>query len=76
MIMSEKSKQHVDSCRFCWMCHHICPADVYELDENLGEIVVRYENCLECGACRISCPKNAISWEYPTAGCGVILKNN
>ena len=25
MIMCEKCKQHVDSCRFCWMCHHICP---------------------------------------------------
>ena len=25
MIMSEKAKAHVDSCRFCWMCHHICP---------------------------------------------------
>ncbi len=25
MIMSEKVKAHVDSCRFCWMCHHICP---------------------------------------------------
>lgn len=25
MIMSEKCKEHVDSCRFCWMCHHICP---------------------------------------------------
>lgn len=25
MIMSDKCKQHVDSCRFCWMCHHICP---------------------------------------------------
>lgn len=25
MMMSEKVKQHVDSCRFCWMCHHICP---------------------------------------------------
>ncbi|MBQ9974898.1 MAG: (Fe-S)-binding protein [Clostridia bacterium] len=25
MNMSEKSKAHVDSCRFCWMCHHICP---------------------------------------------------
>lgn len=25
MMMSEKNKQHVDSCRFCWMCHHICP---------------------------------------------------
>ena len=25
MMMSEKCKKHVDSCRFCWMCHHICP---------------------------------------------------
>ena len=25
MNLSDKSKQHVDSCRFCWMCHHICP---------------------------------------------------
>ncbi len=25
MRMSEKAKQHVESCRFCWMCHHICP---------------------------------------------------
>ena len=25
MIMSDKCKKHVDSCRFCWMCHHICP---------------------------------------------------
>ncbi len=25
MTLSEKSKAHVESCRFCWMCHHICP---------------------------------------------------
>ncbi len=25
MNLSDKTKQHVDSCRFCWMCHHICP---------------------------------------------------
>lgn len=25
MNMSEKCKAHVDACRFCWMCHHICP---------------------------------------------------
>lgn len=25
MMMSDKCKEHVDSCRFCWMCHHICP---------------------------------------------------
>ncbi|MBP5618672.1 MAG: (Fe-S)-binding protein [Clostridia bacterium] len=25
MLISQKSKQIVDSCRFCWMCRHICP---------------------------------------------------
>lgn len=24
-MMSDKSKEHVEACRFCWMCHHICP---------------------------------------------------
>ena len=28
MIISEKSKQHIDSCRFCWMCRHICPISI------------------------------------------------
>ena len=57
-------------------CTKVCPADVYTYDENLGELVVQYENCLECGACRIACPKNAIDWNYPKSGCGIILKNN
>ncbi len=25
MQFSAKSKEHIDSCRFCWMCHHVCP---------------------------------------------------
>lgn len=25
MQVSEKSKKTFDACRFCWMCHHICP---------------------------------------------------
>ena len=58
------------------ICTKICPAHVYELDEYTNEIIVQYENCLECGACRIACPKNSINWEYPSSGCGVILKNN
>ena len=58
------------------ICTKICPAKVYEYDENLKEIIVQYENCLECGACRIACPKDAIKWEYPSSGCGVIFKNN
>lgn len=25
MQFTQKSKKHIDSCRFCWMCHHVCP---------------------------------------------------
>ena len=25
MLISQKSKEIMDSCRFCWMCRHICP---------------------------------------------------
>lgn len=25
MQFTNKSKEHIDSCRFCWMCHHVCP---------------------------------------------------
>ena len=55
-------------------CLYICPADVYDL--NNDEIVVKYENCLECGACKIVCPKQNINWQYPTSGAGVVYKNS
>ena len=25
MQFTQKSREHIDSCRFCWMCHHVCP---------------------------------------------------
>lgn len=25
MNISDKAKKNIDSCRFCWMCRHICP---------------------------------------------------
>ncbi len=25
MQFSSKAREHIDSCRFCWMCHHVCP---------------------------------------------------
>ena len=25
MLISNKAKQTIDACRFCWMCRHICP---------------------------------------------------
>ena len=57
-------------------CIYICPADVYNVDKTTGNIVVQYENCLECGACKIACPKKNIKWQYPPASCGVVFKNS
>ena len=57
-------------------CTFICPADVYSLDETTGNIIIQYENCLECGACKIACPKKNIEWNYPNSGCGVVFRNS
>ena len=67
MNMSEKTKAHVDSCRFCWMCHHICPIGNATGQERstprgraLGISLVNREaidlseimdNIYECGGC-------------------------
>lgn len=51
-------------------CLHVCPAELYDLNEN-GEMSVDYEGCLECGTCYIACREDALEWHYPRAGYGV-----
>ena len=55
-------------------CTKICPADVYEWDDKNKRLVVNFENCLECGACRIACPTHSLKWEYPKGTKGVTFK--
>ena len=55
-------------------CEIVCPANVYEYDEQKGEMKVAFENCLECGACRIACDKKTLIWDYPKQGFGVTIK--
>ena len=50
-------------------CTEFCPARVYEYKDD--HIVVGFEGCLECGACRIACPHDNIDWNYPRGGFGV-----
>ena len=53
-------------------CTIVCPAEVYHWD---GEkINVSYENCIECGACRMICPYNNISCVMPRGGFGIQYK--
>ncbi|MCQ2957989.1 MAG: 4Fe-4S dicluster domain-containing protein, partial [Candidatus Gastranaerophilales bacterium] len=58
------------------VCEYICPAKVYEWDEENKKLQVTFENCLECGACRIACPNKAIEWSYPKINKGITFKNS
>lgn len=62
----------------CLECEHeicliICPAKTYE--KKHGKITANYENCLECGSCRVACTDGAIVWENPRGGFGVSFSN-
>ncbi len=76
----EKTHLHPkqDDCVTCIKktCTFICPANVYTWDIESNRVLVGYENCLECGACRIACEKQSLSWSYPKSGYGVIFKQS
>ncbi len=56
-------------------CLTVCPAGVYrQVHQN---VVAAHENCLECGACKISCDSDGnagITWRNPSAGFGIIFR--
>jgi len=55
-------------------CTTVCPAKVYNWEESQKKILVAYENCIECGACRMLCPYDNIACEWPRGGFGVQYK--
>jgi len=64
-----------EKCKTCQskICTKVCPAGVYEFLED-GKLLVKYENCLECGACRICCENKCLDWQYPKGTKGVTFK--
>lgn len=53
------------------MCATVCPAHLYSLNEDTGEMVVEYAGCLECGSCLIACTYGSVAWDYPGGEYGV-----
>lgn len=77
--IDENSHIEIDRtcCSRCQLkpCLAVCPAAVYKLVD--GEIIARYENCLECGTCQISCDsagEGGLTWRNPQGGYGVIFR--
>ncbi len=63
----------VETCNGCSMCVMVCPHEVFDIQERKAVIIDR-NACIECGACAINCPVNAIRVQTG-AGCatGVLL---
>lgn len=63
-------------CEICEskVCTYVCPAKVYDWDDEQKKLVIGHENCLECGACRIVCEHKCIDWNYPKGNKGVTFK--
>jgi len=53
-------------------CTFVCPAGLYQWTGS--EMSFDHAGCLECGACRVVCPKKALEWNYPRGTFGVMFR--
>ena len=51
-------------------CLRFCPAKCFTPNPKQG-IDYYHAGCVECGACLLHCPRDAVKWEYPRGGFGV-----
>ena len=47
-------------CNGCAKCVEVCPHAAFEMDGRLA-VLVRPQNCMECGACALNCVTGAIA---------------
>ncbi len=60
-------------CSGCRLCYEQCPGGCFEMVED--KAVFKFpEFCFECGACFHICPSEAIEWDYPEGGTGIVMR--
>lgn len=73
MLISQKSKEIIDSCRFCWMCRHVCPiGNATGLERNTARARALSLSLVERGAEPLS---ESVSNVYECALCGACTKD-
>ncbi len=60
-----------DECNGCGMCCEVCPHAVFSRSGRTITLA-HAENCMECGACQLNCPTNAILVESGV-GCATAM---
>jgi NAD-dependent dihydropyrimidine dehydrogenase PreA subunit len=59
-------------CTGCRMCVEVCPHAVFAVNGKKAEIVDR-DACMECGACAVNCPVEAIKVEAGVGCAAAVL---
>lgn len=58
-----------DKCRGAGFCEQVCPRNCYDVDKNLHKATMpRTKRCVQCGACIIQCPFDALCFKTPQGG--------
>lgn len=56
----------VKKCKGVGFCQQVCPGDCFEIDKkNKVATIPRSENCVQCGACIVQCPCDALYFQSP-----------
>ncbi len=61
----------MEKCTGCERCTEVCPHAVFILENRKAEITDR-DACMECGACALNCPVQALSVS-PGVGCAAAI---
>ncbi len=54
-------------------CLTFCPALCFTPDDQAG-VNYYHVGCVECGTCLVLCNREAVTWQYPQGGYGIIYR--
>jgi NAD-dependent dihydropyrimidine dehydrogenase PreA subunit len=68
-INTFRNKAHIDliadRCTGVSECVQVCPRNVFRMNESQRKVeVVRPNDCIQCGACIVQCPRDALRFRY------------
>ena len=63
-----------ERCTGCGRCMEVCPHGVFDLERGKAQIIDK-DLCMECGACALNCPEEALSVNAGVGCAAAIIKS-